>query len=591
MLLDLHESELTTTLRKAWKYSGLFFSEKKWHHCIYFVKVIENEVFMAKLIFITGGVVSALGKGIACSSLAALLESMGQKVTLMKFDPYINIDPGTMSPFQHGEVYVTDDGSETDLDLGHYERYVSSTMSRLNNYTTGQIYHEVMRKERRGEYQGATVQVIPHVTNQIKENIAKLDKTYDVILIEIGGTVGDIESLPYLEAIRQCRTERGRDNTLFIHLTLLPYVASAGEVKTKPTQHSVKELRSIGIQADILMCRCLQRLSDSQRKKIALFTNVEESSVFSLEDVDCIYEVIENMYEQGVIDQVARLLRLSLTDRCINEWKNIIQAHHKAKRSVVIYFVGKYVELKDSYKSLNESLYHAGLQSAVKVDVTYINAEDVGADFDWSEADAIIVPGGFGERGVEGMIQAVKAARTGGIPYLGICLGMQVAVVEFARHVLGWQDAHSTEFNPGTTHPVIGLVSEWAKDEGLKVFDKKDLGGTLRLGGQNITLAKESLLAEIYESTQIRERHRHRYEMNNHFIADFAKKGLFVTATSLNNNLVEAIEIPNHSWFVACQYHPEFTSKPLGSHLLFDKFIEAAIKFSQLKNHLKENQK
>ena len=538
---------------------------------------------MTKLIFITGGVVSALGKGVASSSLASLLESMGLNVSLMKFDPYINIDPGTMSPYQHGEVFVTDDGAETDLDLGHYERFVSTSMSRDNNYTTGQIYQQVMRRERRGEYDGATVQVIPHITNQIIDNISKLMAKHDVVLVEVGGTVGDIESLPYLEAIRQCRVRFGRDQTLFIHLTLLPYVSSAGEVKTKPTQHSVKELRSIGIQADMLMCRTLKPLTMAQREKLALFTNVEPRHVFSLQDVTCIYEVIRHMNDQGVLEQVCHLLRLDYRQADISPWLQLIHAHHSLQSAVVIYFVGKYVELKDAYKSLNEALYHAGLAQGVRVDVRYMNAEDVTEDTDFSEADAVLVPGGFGERGVEGMIVAARKAREGYIPYLGICLGMQVAVIEYARSVIGWSDAHSSEFNPQTTHPVIGLVNEWKKNMGDDVR-ASDIGGTLRLGGQEVDLPVGSPLRDIYQQASIRERHRHRYEVNAHLMKDLESHGLCIAAYSREHQLVEAVTVPVHPWFMAVQYHPEFTSSPLESHPLFDQFICAAMTYQRHKH-------
>ena len=520
---------------------------------------------MAKLIFVTGGVISSLGKGIASASLAALLKASGHRVNILKFDPYINIDPGTMSPFQHGEVFVTHDGGETDLDLGHYERFTQQSMGRSNNITTGQIYSEVMRKERRGDYKGATVQVIPHITDEIKSRIEVVEDGFDFVLIEIGGTVGDMESLPYLEAIRQVRVERGRDQTAFIHLTYVPYIDSAGELKTKPTQHAVKELRSIGIQPDILMCRSKVELLKDQKNKIALFTNVNADAVVSLRDVSCIYEVIKNMQDQSVLAQISDLFKLPSFNPDITIWQSLIDKHYALKDSVRIACVGKYTKLKDSYKSLHEALYHAALSQNIHVDIDYI-ASDAVDQIDWSNVDGVLIPGGFGDRGVEGMVVATRHARENGIPFFGICLGMQVAVIEFARNVLSLKDAHTAEFM-NTDHPVIVKMPE---------SDSDDIGGTLRLGKQLIGLKSNSRLRQVYGSDSIIERHRHRYSVNNDYVTQFERNGLNVAAESSEGKLVEAVEIKDHPWFFACQYHPEFVSNPIDSHPMFDAFIGAA---------------
>ena len=521
---------------------------------------------MAKLIFVTGGVISALGKGIASASLAALLKSSGHKVNMLKFDPYINIDPGTMSPFQHGEVFVTHDGGETDLDLGHYERFTQQKMFKSNNVTTGQIYSEVMRKERRGDYKGATVQVIPHITDEIKLKIGAIEDGFDFVLVEIGGTVGDIESLPYLEAIRQMRVERGRNQTAYIHLTYVPYIDSAGELKTKPTQHAVKELRSIGIQPDILMCRSKVELDDEQKNKIALFTNVDPNAVISLRDVSCIYEVIENMKSQAVVDQISELFQVSGINTDIRIWQSLIDRHYSSKGHVKIACVGKYTKLKDSYKSLHEALYHSGLAHGLQVEVDYI-ASDTFDSIDWGSVDGVLVPGGFGDRGIDGMVKVTEYARLNNIPFFGICLGMQIAVIEFARNVLSLKDAHTDEFMV-TPNPVVTKM--------LTEDNSTDIGGTLRLGHQVISVRGDSKLSKIYQSKEIVERHRHRYSMNVDYVPRFAAEGFDVVASSENGKLIEAIEIKSHPWFFACQYHPEFMSNPQDSHPLFDAFIEAA---------------
>ncbi len=539
---------------------------------------------MTKYIFITGGVVSSLGKGIAASSLAAILEARGLKVTMTKLDPYINLDPGTMSPFQHGEVFVTEDGAETDLDLGHYERFLKTTMTRKNNFTTGQVYDSVLRRERKGDYLGATVQVIPHITNEIKERIYASAEGTDVALIEVGGTVGDIESLPFLEAIRQMRFELGSDRSLFIHLTLVPYIRSAGEIKTKPTQHSVKELRAIGIQPDILICRSEQPIPVSDRRKIALFTNVEEKAVVSVVDADSIYRIPLVLHEQGLDEIVVKRLRLDVPPADLSEWKAVVAALEDSSNSVKIAIVGKYVDHSDAYKSLNEALIHAGIRTHTKVDIVYIDSElieDEGTAR-LKDLDAILVPGGFGERGVEGKIATVRYARENKIPYLGICLGMQVAVIEFARDVAGLEGAHSSEFLPTSPHPVIGLITEWMEGGQLQTRDENsDLGGTMRLGGKQCRLQQDTLAHSLYQKDVITERHRHRYEFNNQYFDRLEAAGMRFSGKSIDGRLVEVIEIPDHPWFLACQFHPEFTSTPRKGHPLFSGFVTAAVKHNQ----------
>ncbi len=537
---------------------------------------------MARYIFITGGVVSSLGKGIAAASLGAILEARGLKVTMMKLDPYINVDPGTMSPFQHGEVFVTEDGAETDLDLGHYERFVGFKASRLNNFTTGRIYENVIRKERRGEYLGATVQVIPHITDEIKRCVRAGAAEADIAMVEVGGTVGDIESLPFLEAIRQMGVEEGRSNALFIHLTLLPYVSAAGELKTKPTQHSVKELRSIGIQPDILLCRSEKLLPENERKKIALFTNVEEKAVISVIDVDNIYKVPLWLHAQKLDSIVADKLRLSdLPEADLSDWKSVVSSMEFPEAEITVGMVGKYVDLTESYKSLNEALTHAGIQTHTRVKIRYIDSEKLETEDEVTnllkDVDAILVPGGFGRRGVEGKIRAVQYARENKVPYLGICLGMQVAVIEFARHKAGLADAHSTEFAADTKNPVIGLITEWQAEDGSieRRSVDSDLGGTMRLGGQPCVLAAGSLAKATYGAEQIVERHRHRYEFNNHYRDVLTQQGLSLSGTSIDGNLVEMIELKEHPWFLACQFHPEFTSRPRQGHPLFSGFVKA----------------
>ncbi|RMG36494.1 MAG: CTP synthase [Gammaproteobacteria bacterium] len=532
--------------------------------------------------FITGGVVSSLGKGIAAASLGALLEARGLTVTMIKLDPYINVDPGTMSPFQHGEVFVTEDGAETDLDLGHYERFIRTTMGKNNNFTTGQIYDQVIRKERRGEYLGATVQVIPHITNQIKECIRVGANGADVVLVEIGGTVGDIESLPFLEAIRQMGVEMGRENAIFVHLTLVPYIPAAGEIKTKPTQHSVKELRSIGIQPDVLLCRADRPIPEGERRKIALFTNVPEKAVISAIDADTIYRIPLLLREQALDDIVVEQLGLEVPPADLSEWEAVVDGLTHTEGEVDIAMVGKYVDLTESYKSLNEALIHAGIRARCKVNIHYIDSEELEQDETLQELHgmhAILVPGGFGERGVEGKIAAVRYARENRIPYLGICLGMQVAVIEYARHVAGLEDAHSTEFVRDTPHPVIALITEWLSPDGTveQRGENVDLGGTMRLGAQPCKLAKGTISRRLYGKDVIRERHRHRYEFNNGYRQELEDAGMKVAGTSIDGRLVEIIEIPDHPWFVACQFHPEFTSTPRYGHPLFSGFLEAAI--------------
>jgi len=535
---------------------------------------------MTKYIFITGGVVSSLGKGIASASLASILETRGLKVTLLKLDPYINVDPGTMSPFQHGEVFVTNDGAETDLDLGHYERFVRTQLGKKNNFTAGRVYQNVIERERRGDYLGATVQIIPHITDEIKKLMKEGVDDADVALVEIGGTAGDIESLPFLEAIRQMSLELGRENTLFIHLTLLPYIKVAGELKTKPTQHSVKELRGIGIQPDILICRSEYPLEDSDRKKIALFTNVAENSVFMSLDKDTIYKVPEDLHEQGLDDVVVSKLGLKCGPADLSEWKNVVSRLERPNHSVDIAMVGKYMDLTESYKSLSEALIHAGVHTQTKVNIHYFDSEEIekkGVDA-LSKMSAVLVPGGFGLRGIEGKIKAVQFARENNIPFLGICLGLQVAVIEFARNMAQMHGANSTEFDENTDYPVIGLITEWQDENGetQKRDSKSHLGGTMRLGGQECELVKGSYSQKIYGSDKVVERHRHRYEVNNNLISKIEEAGLKISGRSSDGLLVEMVEIKNHPWFVACQFHPEFTSTPRDGHPLFESFIKAA---------------
>jgi CTP synthase len=538
---------------------------------------------MTKFIFVTGGVVSSLGKGIAAASLAAVLESRGLKVTLLKLDPYINVDPGTMSPFQHGEVYVTDDGAETDLDLGHYERFVRTRMKQSNNFTAGRVYADVLKKERKGEYLGGTVQVIPHITDEIKRKVMEGAKGADIAMVEVGGTVGDIESLPFMEAIRQLAFELGRERALFMHLTLLPYIAVAGELKTKPTQHSVKELRSIGIQPDILICRSDRALPPSEKAKIALFTNVDEKAVISLRDVDSIYKIPAILNSQGLDKLISDRFNLPEAEVDLSEWEQVLFAEANPNGEVNVAMVGKYMDLTEAYKSLIESLKHAGLQNRLIVNIDFIDAEDIeqkGIGL-LDEADAILVPGGFGERGVEGKVQTVQYARENKIPYLGICLGMQVAVIEFARNCAKLPEAHSTEFVSDTSTPVVGLITEWVdKDGKVEARDKdSDMGGTMRLGAQPATLVKKSKLAGIYGKEEINERHRHRYEVNENYVPQLQECGLTISGRSSLNNLVETVEIPEHPWFIAVQFHPEFTSTPRDGHPLFTSFVSAARDF------------
>ena len=533
---------------------------------------------MTRFVFVTGGVVSSLGKGIASASLGAILEARGLKVSLVKLDPYINVDPGTMSPFQHGEVFVTYDGAETDLDLGHYERYVRYTATRNSNFTTGRIYERVIAKERRGDYLGATVQVIPHITDEIKRCIKLGAGDADVCMVEIGGTVGDIESLPFLEAIRQMGIELGRNNVAFMHLTLIP-VVGGGEIKTKPTQHSVKELRGIGIQPDVLLCRCKDTLPDEQRRKIALFTNVEERAVISAVDADDIYKIPILLHEQGLDDIIVDKFHLNVPPTDLAEWRTVIGAKHAAEATVDIAMVGKYVQIRDSYISLNEALTHAGLTTRTRVKVHYVESTDIEQTGPGCLAgmDAILVPGGFGERGIEGKIQAVRYAREQKIPYLGICLGMQVACIEFARDVLGLEGANSTEFNRATPDPVIALITEWQDREGARLTrsERSDLGGTMRLGAQPARIDAGTLARAVYGREIINERHRHRFEFNNTYLDRMREGGLIVSAFS-EDGLAEIVELPGHPWFIAVQFHPEFTSTPRDGHPLFQGFVRAA---------------
>ncbi|MBT0723427.1 CTP synthase (glutamine hydrolyzing) [Rosenbergiella sp. S61] len=536
-------------------------------------------------IFVTGGVVSSLGKGIAAASLAAILEARGLKVTIMKLDPYINVDPGTMSPTQHGEVFVTDDGAETDLDLGHYERFIRTRMSRRNNFTTGRIYSEVLRKERRGDYLGATIQVIPHITNAIKERIIEGGEGHDVVLVEIGGTVGDIESLPFLEAIRQMAVDVGREHTLYMHLTLVPYMAAAGEVKTKPTQHSVKELLSIGIQPDMLICRSDRAVPANERAKIALFCNVPEKAVISLKDVDSIYKIPGMLKSQGLDDYICKRFNLNPPVADLSEWEQVIYEEANPGGEVTIGMVGKYIELPDAYKSVIEALKHAGLKNRVTVNIKLIDSQDVetrGTEV-LKDLDAILIPGGFGSRGIEGKIMTAQYARENKIPYLGICLGMQIALIEFARNVAGMKGANSTEFDANCQSPVVALITEWRDEEGnLEVRNEKsDLGGTMRLGSQPCQLTDDSIVRNLYGSSTIVERHRHRYEVNNFLLKPIEQAGLRIAGRSGDDQLVEIIENPNHPWFVACQFHPEFTSTPRDGHPLFSGFVGAAVDFQK----------
>lgn len=536
---------------------------------------------MTRYIFVTGGVVSSLGKGIASASLAAILESRGLKVTIMKLDPYINVDPGTMSPFQHGEVFVTEDGAETDLDLGHYERFIRTKMTRRNNFTTGRVYETVLRKERRGDYLGGTVQVIPHITDEIKRRIVEGARDVDVALVEIGGTVGDIESQPFLEAVRQLKVELGPQHSLLIHLTLVPYIATAGETKTKPTQHSVKELRSIGLQPDVLLCRSEKLVDEDSRRKIALFTNVAERAVVPLPDANTIYAIPRLLNEFGLDQIVVDQFGLNCPPADLAEWDRVVDGKLNPEHAVTIAMVGKYMDLLDAYKSLNEALTHAGIHARTKVNVNYIDAERVeneGVGI-LQDADAILVPGGFGERGVEGKLMAVQYARENKVPYLGICLGMQSVVIEFARNVLGLKGANSTEFDKNSPHPVIGLITEWITADGAveKRDESSDLGGTMRLGAQECRLVSGSKAREIYGADVIVERHRHRYEVNNNYVDQLQKAGLRIGGWSADDTLVEVVELPDHPWFVACQFHPEFTSTPRDGHPLFSSFVNAAV--------------
>ncbi|MDR4651118.1 MAG: CTP synthase [Nitrosomonas sp.] len=541
---------------------------------------------MTKYVFVTGGVVSSLGKGIAAASLAAVLETRKIKVTMLKLDPYINVDPGTMSPFQHGEVFVTEDGAETDLDLGHYERFISTKMTRHNNFTTGQIYESVIRKERRGDYLGGTVQVIPHITDEIKRYIQAGVGDADVAIIEIGGTVGDIESLPFLEAIRQMATQLPGDDTCFIHLTLLPYIGSAGELKTKPTQHSVKELREIGIQPDVILCRSDREIPKEERRKIALFTNVKEQAVISAMDVDSIYKIPALLHEQMLDEIICHKLGILAKPADLSVWKKLVYALEHPAHAVTIALVGKYVDLTESYKSLSEALIHAGIHTCSRINITYLDSEQIeknGTD-SLRGVHAILVPGGFGRRGVEGKILAIHYARTHRIPYLGICLGMQLAVVEYARNKTGMAGAHSTEFNPDTPYPVIGLITEWRTRDGRveKRDENSDIGGSMRLGGQECQLKKDSLAWRTYGADTITERHRHRYEVNSDYLPQLEQAGLRVSGLSMDEDLCEIIELSEteHPWFLGCQFHPEFTSTPRQGHPLFKSFIKAAIDYA-----------
>ena len=535
-----------------------------------------------KYIFITGGVVSSLGKGIAAASIGALFESRGLTVSLVKVDPYINVDPGTMSPFQHGEVFVTNDGTETDLDLGHYERFVRFQASKKNNFTAGKVYETVIRNERKGKYLGGTVQVIPHITNEIKKRIKEGGQKKDIAIVEVGGTVGDIESQPFVEALRQMALELPDSSWAFVHLTLVPYINASGELKTKPTQHSVKELRSLGISPDVLICRSEQELPKDEKNKIALFCSVPNNSVISMHDVDTVYSIPVLLNKQKVDKTILNKLKIKTTNPKLNDWKRVIKAKLLPEREVNVSFVGKYTELKDSYKSINEALEHAGIKNKAQVNINFVEAENItpkNIRKTLKDADAVLVPGGFGERGIEGMILACKYAREKDIPYLGICLGMQVAIIEYARNVLKLKDANSTEFNKDTKHPVIGLITEWSDISGKKEKRSKDsdLGGTMRLGGQLCVLKKKSNSYKMYKKKEIIERHRHRYEVNPNYKSEMINNGLDVVGTSIDGKLVEMIEISNHKWFLACQFHPEFTSNPRDGHPIFNSYIKSTM--------------
>ena len=550
---------------------------------------------MTKFVFVTGGVVSSLGKGIAAASLAAILESRGLKVTLLKLDPYINVDPGTMSPFQHGEVFVTDDGAETDLDLGHYERFITARMKKVNNFTTGQIYESVIRKERRGEYLGKTVQVIPHITNEIQEFIHRGAEGFDVAIVEIGGTVGDIESLPFLEAARQLSLRGGRNHAAFVHLTLVPYLVSAGELKTKPTQHSVQKLREIGISPDALLCRADRPIPEDERSKISLFSNVEEGAVISVWDADTIYKIPQMLHDQGLDRIVCDKLALSPKPADLSMWSKLIDSLEHPKHEVNIAIVGKYVDLTESYKSLTEALCHAGIHTESRVNIEYVDSEEIETQGPsrLSRFDAILVPGGFGKRGVEGKIAAARYARENKVPYLGICLGMQVALIEYARNVAGLKNANSTEFDPDTENPVVALITEWQNHDGMvELRDvNSDLGGTMRLGAQTCAVKPGTLAAEIY-GDEVTERHRHRYEANNHYLDRVEKTGLVISARTPHESLCEIMELPRagehaHPWYMGVQYHPEFKSTPRAGHPLFISFIQAALAHKDTTGHRK----
>jgi CTP synthase len=542
--------------------------------------------FNTKFIFVTGGVLSSLGKGLASAAMGALLESRGLTVTIQKLDPYINVDPGTMNPFQHGEVFVTDDGTETDLDLGHYERFTNAKMGQGNNFTTGKIYHSVITKERRGDYLGGTVQVIPHITDEIKRSVKLAANGVDIVIVEIGGTIGDIESLPFLEAIRQFKADEGKENVIYIHLTLVPYINTAGELKTKPTQHSVKELRSIGIQPDILLCRTDRYLSEDIKSKIALFCNVGVDAVITAKDVDCIYEVPLVFHKEGLDDKIAELLQIWTRAPRLDAWETLIRKYKEPKYSVSIAIVGKYVDLTESYKSLNEALYHGGIANDCRVELVFVDSEKITAENCsqiLGDVGGILVPGGFGSRGVEGKIAAARYAREQAVPYFGICLGMQIAVIEFARHVAGLEHAHSSEFDEKTPDPVIYLMSEWY-DEKTGTVQKRDelsaKGATMRLGAYPCRIEKDTLAYQAYQSDAISERHRHRYEFNNQYKNGLEESGLAISGISPSGDLVEIVELPDHPWFLGCQFHPEFKSKPMAPHPLFRSFIEAALRKS-----------
>ena len=546
----------------------------------------ETVVGMTRYVFVTGGVVSSLGKGIAAASLAAVLEARGLKVTLLKLDPYINLDPGTMSPFQHGEVFVTDDGAETDLDLGHYERFTRTTMSKRNNFTTGRVYDAVLRKERRGDYLGGTVQVIPHVTDEIKRRVIEGADGADIAVVEVGGTAGDIESQPFLEAVRQLKLELGPSKALLMHLTLIPYIATAGEIKTKPTQHSVKELRSIGLQPDVLLCRCAVDVDEGARRKISLFTYVEFRAVIPLLDADSIYKIPRNLNANGLDNYVLDQFGLDCPVADLSEWDEVVEREFSETQGTVkVGMVGKYVDLADAYKSLNEALDHAGLQTLAKVEIEYIDSEELESQGNGllAHLDAILVPGGFGDRGIEGKIAAVRYARENGVPFLGICLGMHMAMIEYGRNVCGLEGAHSSEMVRDTPHPVVALITEWQDADGTleRRDEHSDLGGTMRLGAQTCHLVEGTLAHSVYGADEVRERHRHRYEINNNYVPQIEAAGLRVCGWSQDRELVEMVELPTHPWFLACQFHPEFTSRPRGGHPLFTSYIEAALRHAQ----------